>query len=703
MISAQPEFSPKKILFLLAVFFALIFPIGRILAQPIQIEPSPTPRPACFTDWGSLQDEDSGGVSSGECYNAFSNLQGNNNSHSLKQYYRVTRDSPHCTFGVRYRDPILCPSIAETVNLSVDKDHLDEKGQFTITWSSKGETNPDAQCTLSGKAPEKGNFSEETRDGQRTYTYVQRGIYAFQFACNGILNNIQSLETGAISKNLTVYVGNIPPPPAVNLNLDPGVIKKGEKATLSWSSENTITLSMNQGVGAVRPKGSITVSPDITTRYTITGAGEFSELGLARKSATLRVIAPEAPKEELPPAEIPPEAPPPPPPPTEKLKVDLKINGKDGPLTFGSPAYLNLSWNLNQYCLAYGSWIGVKNKSGSEQRIVTKPGIYTYKLYCPTIGSDEVAVTVSGSGPAAIPLPIAEASASTDGKNFSQSIRVIRGEAAQLWISAAYDTNKDKKVSRDETGKWTSLMSNGGRCEYNLDLNQGTPTFEGAVNDPKNPEACTVSIGKLTFYDKPGVYRYGVLRLVQNNGKVSNVGYINIAVDESPLPKGPPIIDLRINNLPGPAVALGAPAEYDVSWNAQNADSCSASESWNGDKFPAGSQHFAASGKKEFVYALTCIGKLGTAKRTINLKVAELPVCDFSALPLTIDKNSPFNRQSALTWKCQFANTCSISPAVGNVETFGSARVSPKETTKYSLTCQNLEGSSSFDQAVEVQ
>mgnify|MGYP001619618085 FL=1 len=328
---------------------------------------------------------------------------------------------------------------------------------------------------------------------------------------------------------------------------------------------------------------------------------------------------------------------------------------------------------------------------------------YTYKLYCPTVGSDEVVVKVTGVGGAGIPLPVAEASASIDGKNFSQSIRVIRGEATQLWISGAYDTNGDKKVSRDETGKWTDLISSDGRCEYNSDLNQGTPTFEAAINDPENPEACTVSIGKLTFFDKPGVYRYGVLRLAQNNGKVSNIGYINIAVNEPPPPKGPPIIDLRINNLPGPAIALGAPAEYDVSWTTQDADSCSASESWSGNKFPAGSQRFVASEKKEFVYALTCVGKLGTTKQSINLKVAELPVCDFSALPLIIDRTSPFNQQSALSWKCQFANTCVISPAVGNVETFGSARVSPKETTKYSLTCQNLEGSSSFDQEVEVR
>ncbi len=553
------------------------------------------------------------------------------------------------------------------------------------------------------------NFSGESAyiQGSRTYDYVKRCIYTFKFECKGYLDNKNSpIEKppveGTISQTKTVFVGDIPPAPTVDIKIDPGVIKKGESSTLSWNSNNTISLSISQGIGVISKQGSIKISPTATTRYTITGSGEFSELGLARKFVTLRVIAPETKPGEAP-IEVPPDVTPAPPPQEEKPKVDLKINGQDGPLTFGAPAQLTLSWNLNQYCMAYGSWLGIKTKAGSEQRTITKPGIYTYKLYCPTIGSDEVVVKISGSGTAAIPLPIAEASASADGKNFSQSIRVTRGKAVQLWISGAYDINKDKKISRDETGKWTDLMSSGGRCEYNLDLNQGTPTFEGAVANPQNPAACTASIGKLTFYDKPGLYRYGVLRLVQNNGKVSNIGYINIAVDEPPPPKGPPIIDLRINNIPGPAVTLGAPAEYDVSWTAQNADSCFASESWSGDKFPSGSQHFAASEKKDFTYALACAGKLGTTKQSINLKVAELPVCDFSALPLSINKTSPFNRQSALSWKCQFANICSISPAVGNVETFGSARVSPTETTKYSLTCQNLEGSSSFEQVVEVR
>lgn len=704
----------SKSLFIALIFFLLV---GGILAFSsdkvvgvVQIEPSPTQRPYCFTGWG-LQKLIEYGEKSEDCtwkadqYNThLPQITFEGKVYPL-EYVSVFTTSP-CKWNDYVRQNIYCPTLDRRVSLSVDKDRIPENGKFNISWSSIGgveeELTPGTKCILSGKAPESGNFSEETKDGSRTYDFVQRGIYYFKFSCEGILDNVKSTARGTISKSVTVFVGDIPPAPTVTLKAEPVVIKKGESATLSWGSENVVALSINKGIGVVPRSGSIKVSPGLTTTYAITGSGEFAELGLARKSVTVRVIAPEAPPEALP-IEAPPDvAPPPQPPPEEKPKVDLKVNGKDGPITVSAPANLTLSWNLDKYCLANGSWLGIKTKAGSENRTEKKSGTYTYKLYCPTVGSDEVTVrVVGGTGPAAA-LPVAEASASLDGKNFARSIRVVRGEKTKIFLSASQDISGDKLVSRDETGKWTNLMINGGQCLWNFDLNQGVPTFDVAIPNPEEPEDCAIELPNLTFFDKPGVYQYGVLRLAQKDGKLSNIGHINIAVQEAPLPDGPPVIDFRINNLEGPTVTLGAPADYLLTWNVRNADSCSASDNWGGEKFPVGSQHFVSSEKKEFNYTLTCIGKLGTTKKSIHLKVSELPVCDFSALPLTLSK-SVFDRQSVLSWKCQFANSCEISPSVGSVQTFGSARVSPKNTTTYTLTCQNLEGISSFDQAVEVR
>src|SRR5207253_4651725 len=53
---------------------------------------------------------------------------------------------------------------------------------------------------------------------------------------------------------------------AVSLTANPATISAGQSATLSWTSVNVTSLTINQGVGAVAvPSGSVTVSPSATT------------------------------------------------------------------------------------------------------------------------------------------------------------------------------------------------------------------------------------------------------------------------------------------------------------------------------------------------------------------------------------------------------------------------------------------------------
>lgn len=600
-----------------------------------------------------------------------------------------------------------CPPLDGVVKLDATADHVTEGGKFTISW--EGATAK--SCTLSGNAPETGNFSENFNGdtyfitGQKTYDFVKRGIYNFKFDCKGYIDNSKSITEGVISRTATIFVGDIPPSPTVTLSISPDNIKSGDSATLSWTAQNAVAVSINQGVGIVAKSGSMKVSPKFTTNYTITAAGEFAELGLARHSVSIRVTAPStAPGTGVPPVEVPPDqvvtvAP------EVKPEVGLLVNGQKGPLTVGAPISITLSWKADRYCLAYGSWLGIKTAAGQEQRSLTSPGSYTYKLYCPGLGSDEVSVIIpgAGSGTAYVPMPAAEAGISLDNRNFKKSLHITRGVATHLWMSAGYDVNGDGRVSRDATGGWSEAMSNGGACDWNYDLNQGAPTFDVRIPSPATTKDCSVDLGQVTFYDQPGVYSYGVLRLIQADGKVSNISSINIAVDAPPPPDTAPVIDLNVNGMKD-RVTLGAPAVYSVNWNVHNADTCAASDDWSGDRFLSGSQQFAASSKRDLTYTLTCVGKLGTTTQNIFVKVAELPVCDFSALPTTLDKQSVFERQSVLSWTCQFANSCSIDPSTGITPgTFGSVRVSPSETTKYTLTCQNLDGSSSFDQVVELR
>ncbi len=60
---------------------------------------------------------------------------------------------------------------------------------------------------------------------------------------------------------------------SVTFSASPDTICKGLSSTLSWSSEHTTSVSIDQGIGTVETKGERSVSPDRTTTYTIVARG----------------------------------------------------------------------------------------------------------------------------------------------------------------------------------------------------------------------------------------------------------------------------------------------------------------------------------------------------------------------------------------------------------------------------------------------
>jgi len=89
---------------------------------------------------------------------------------------------------------------------------------------------------------------------------------------------------GTATDSVTITV--IPPRPTVAISVEPRTIRRGESATLSWSSTNAETASIRPEIGPVPINGSVTVSPRRTTRYTISVTGPG---GRARDSTRIRV------------------------------------------------------------------------------------------------------------------------------------------------------------------------------------------------------------------------------------------------------------------------------------------------------------------------------------------------------------------------------------------------------------------------------
>lgn len=62
-------------------------------------------------------------------------------------------------------------------------------------------------------------------------------------------------------------------PPMVDITVAPEIIETGQSSTLSWTSTNADSCTIEPDIGSVDVKGSMTVSPTETTTYTITADG----------------------------------------------------------------------------------------------------------------------------------------------------------------------------------------------------------------------------------------------------------------------------------------------------------------------------------------------------------------------------------------------------------------------------------------------
>jgi hypothetical protein len=89
------------------------------------------------------------------------------------------------------------------------------------------------------------------------------------------------------SGQATVTVGS--PAPTATFSAAPASITTGQSSTLTWSTTNATSVSIDNGVGSKPASGTANVSPTTTTTYTLTATGAG---GTITRSATVTVSAP---------------------------------------------------------------------------------------------------------------------------------------------------------------------------------------------------------------------------------------------------------------------------------------------------------------------------------------------------------------------------------------------------------------------------
>lgn len=136
-----------------------------------------------------------------------------------------------------------------------------------------------------------------------------------------------------------------------------------------------------------------------------------------------------------------------------------------------------------------------------------------------------------------------------------------------------------------------------------------------------------------------------------------------------------------------------------LEWDADNADSCEASEGWAGDKGTSDSEDVMPDSTT--TYTLTCEGEGGEITESVTVTVEEepgpeAPSLTFSASP---DMIAP-GATSTLEWDAENADTCEADDGwSGEKGTSGSEDVTPATTTLYTLMCAG-EGGTTTDSVV---
>jgi hypothetical protein len=132
-----------------------------------------------------------------------------------------------------------------------------------LSWSTSGST----AVTISG-------IGTVSPNGTLTVTPTATTTY------NVTASNATASVTSVTTITVTV------PPPTVTVTVSPQSVAAGTAATLSWSTTNAASVTIDQGIGAVAASGTRSVSPLQTTVFAVTAQ---NATGTSTAAATLTV------------------------------------------------------------------------------------------------------------------------------------------------------------------------------------------------------------------------------------------------------------------------------------------------------------------------------------------------------------------------------------------------------------------------------
>lgn len=244
-----------------------------------------------------------------------------------------------------------------TVSFTATPSTLTLGQSASLTWTSTNATSCAASGAWSGAQPTSGST---TQSPLTTSTYT--------LTCTG--------AGGSVSQSRIVTVTSPPPVPTVSLSVTPSTIKTGQSANLTWNATNATTCTASGAwSGLYVTRGTLTVSPTVTSTYTLTCSGDG---GNVTQSTTLTVNAPTAPT------------------------VSLSV----APTSITTAQTATLTWSSTNAttCTASNGWSGTEPTSGTATVFPTITTTYT--LTCTGSGGSAAQSVVLTVTPAPPPPPL---------------------------------------------------------------------------------------------------------------------------------------------------------------------------------------------------------------------------------------------------------------------------------------------------------
>ena len=146
---------------------------------------------------------------------------------------------------------VIDPALPPTVALSASPTTIQAGSTATLSWTSTNAATAEIDNNV-GIVPVSGSKTV-TPDATTTYTIT--------------------VSNTVLTATATTQIIVTSPPPSVIISASPAAIVSGGSSTLTWTTTNAATASIDNGVGTVPVNGSVSVSPTATTTYTITATG----------------------------------------------------------------------------------------------------------------------------------------------------------------------------------------------------------------------------------------------------------------------------------------------------------------------------------------------------------------------------------------------------------------------------------------------